>query len=45
MSRGAARRGWDAATVYLPVVLMGLLALGTWWLVRNAPMPQMPTIS
>ncbi len=28
--------------VYLPTVLMGLLALGTWWLVRNAPMPQMP---
>ena len=39
---GAARRGWEAATLYLPVVLMGLLALGTWWLVRNAPMPQMP---
>ena len=42
MSRSRAQRGWDAATVYLPVVLMGLLALGTWWLVRNAPMPQMP---
>ena len=42
MSRRRAQRGWDAATVYLPVVLMGLLALGTWWLVRNAPMPQMP---
>ena len=42
MSRSRAQRGWDAATVYLPVVLMGLLSLGTWWLVRNAPMPQMP---
>ena len=42
MSRSRAQRGWDAATVYLPVVLMGLLALGTWWLVRNAPMPQLP---
>ncbi len=42
MSRSRAQLGWDAATVYLPVVLMGLLALGTWWLVRNAPMPQMP---
>lgn len=40
--RSRARRGWEAATVYLPVLLMGLLALGTWWLVRNAPMPQMP---
>ena len=42
MSRSRAQRGWEAATLYLPVVLMGLLALGTWWLVRNAPMPQMP---
>jgi lipopolysaccharide export system protein LptC len=23
---------------------MGLLALGTWWLVRNAPMPQLPAV-
>ena len=36
------RRGWDQLSLYLPVVLMGLLALGTWWLVRNAPMPQLP---
>lgn len=28
---------WDRATVYLPVLLMGLLALGSWWLVRSAP--------
>ena len=42
MSPSRARRGWEAATEYLPAVLMGLLALGTWWLVRNAPMPQMP---
>ena len=33
------RRVWDRATLYLPVLLMGLLALGTWWLVRNAPQP------
>ena len=39
---GWLRRGWEGASVYLPVLLMGLLALGTWWLVRNAPMPQMP---
>ncbi len=31
------RRVWDWTTIYLPVILMGLLALGTWWLVRNAP--------
>ncbi|MDD2545845.1 MAG: LPS export ABC transporter periplasmic protein LptC [Burkholderiaceae bacterium] len=34
---GRLRRGWDRLSLYLPVVLMGLLALGTWWLVRNAP--------
>jgi lipopolysaccharide export system protein LptC len=31
---------WDRLSLYLPVLLMGLLALGTWWLVRNAPAPQ-----
>ena len=36
------RQGWDQLSLYLPVLLMGLLALGTWWLVRNAPMPQLP---
>lgn len=38
------RQGWEQVSLYLPVILMGLLALGTWWLVRNAPMPQLPTI-
>ena len=38
------RRSWDQFSLYLPVVLMGLLALGTWWLVRNAPAPLLPTI-
>ena len=33
------RRVWDFTSVYLPVLLMGVLALGTWWLVRNAPKP------
>ena len=33
------RRVWDLASIYLPVILMGLLALATWWLVRNAPKP------
>ena len=37
------RQGWDQLSIYLPVVLMGLLALGTWWLVRNAPAPLLPT--
>ncbi|RZJ13387.1 MAG: LPS export ABC transporter periplasmic protein LptC [Acidovorax sp.] len=38
------RQGWDQFSLYLPVVLMGLLALGTWWLVRNAPAPLLPSI-
>lgn len=31
------RRAWDRAALYLPIVLMGLLALGTYWLVRSSP--------
>ena len=33
------RRVGDKASLYVPVLLMALLALGTWWLVRNAPKP------
>lgn len=33
-------RGWDGIAIYIPVLLMALLALGTWSLVRNAPTPQ-----
>lgn len=33
------QRAWDSVSMYLPVLLMGLLALGSWWLVRNAPVP------
>lgn len=29
----------EKLSLYLPVLLMGVLALGTWWLVRNAPKP------
>lgn len=31
------RRSWESMSLYFPVMLMGLLALGSWWLVRNAP--------
>jgi lipopolysaccharide export system protein LptC len=31
------RRAWDRLSIYLPVLLMGLLALGTYWLVRSTP--------
>lgn len=30
-------RTWDRISIYFPVLLMGVLALGTWWLVRNPP--------
>ena len=36
------RQGWERFSLYLPILLMGLLALGTWWLVRNAPAPVAP---
>ncbi|WHZ09946.1 MAG: Lipopolysaccharide export system protein LptC [Burkholderiaceae bacterium] len=32
-----ARDLWEQAAVYLPIVLMGVLALGTYWLVRSTP--------
>ena len=35
--RSRTQRAWDRVAVYLPILLMGLLALGSWWLVRNAP--------
>lgn len=30
--------GWERVSLYLPVVLMGILALGTYWLVRSTPL-------
>lgn len=39
----AARRGLDRATIYLPIILTATLALGTYWLVRNAPKLVEPT--
>ncbi|HUR90415.1 MAG TPA: LPS export ABC transporter periplasmic protein LptC [Ramlibacter sp.] len=31
------RASWERLSVYLPVILMGLIALGTYWLARNTP--------
>jgi lipopolysaccharide export system protein LptC len=31
------QRVWDRLAVYLPIVMMGLMAMTTYWLVRNAP--------
>ena len=33
---------WDRVSIYLPVLLMGALALGTYWLVRNSPVFNAP---
>ena len=30
-------RAFDRITIYLPIILMGVLALGTYWLARNTP--------
>ncbi len=32
-----ARAAWERASVYLPIILMGFMALGTYWLARNTP--------
>jgi lipopolysaccharide export system protein LptC len=35
--------GWDRLAVYLPVMLLGVLALATYWLARNMPVaPSLP---
>jgi lipopolysaccharide export system protein LptC len=31
------RTAWDHLSLYLPIILMGVLALGTYWLVRSTP--------
>jgi lipopolysaccharide export system protein LptC len=33
---------WDWASTYLPVIMMGLMALGTWWLVKQTPLFEPP---
>lgn len=33
---------WDRTAIYMPVLTMGLLALGTYWLVRNTPLFNAP---
>jgi lipopolysaccharide export system protein LptC len=38
------RSVWDRLSIYLPVMLMGVLALGTYWLVRSAPIFSPPEV-
>lgn len=33
---------WDRTAMYMPLVMMGMLALGTYWLVRNTPTFSVP---
>ena len=33
---------WDRLSLYLPVILMGVLALGAYWLVRSTPKLMVP---
>ena len=35
---------WDRFSLYLPIVLMGLLALATYWLVQRTPPPGQPVV-
>ena len=35
---------WEQIAIYLPIILMGLLALGTYWLARNTPVFDLPEI-
>jgi lipopolysaccharide export system protein LptC len=36
------RTQWDRFSLYLPVLLMGMLAMATYWLVRSTPTPNQP---
>lgn len=31
--------GWDTVSIYLPVLIMGVLALGSYWILHTTPMP------
>lgn len=35
---------WDRMMLSLPLMLMGVLALGTYWMVRTAPPPAIPEV-
>lgn len=40
----AIREVWDRFLLYLPLAFMGLLALGTYWMVRSAPTTSQPAV-
>ncbi|MEO7937174.1 MAG: LPS export ABC transporter periplasmic protein LptC [Burkholderiaceae bacterium] len=35
---------WDRLSIYLPIAIMALMALGTYWLVKNSPRPDKPSV-
>jgi lipopolysaccharide export system protein LptC len=50
LERRSLRRSWPAhitslLSAYLPLLLMAVLALGTWWLVKNTPVPGEATVA
>lgn len=36
---------WDRMAIYMPLLMMGALALGTYWLVRNTPIFSAPDVA
>ncbi len=38
------RRTWDSLSVYLPIALLGLMAMTSYWLVRNTPESREPEL-
>jgi len=40
-----AYRLWDSIAIYMPLLMMGALALGTYWLVRNTPIFSTPELA
>ncbi|WP_296510247.1 LPS export ABC transporter periplasmic protein LptC [Rhodoferax sp.] len=38
--KGLLYAAWERLMLYLPVLVMGVLALGTYWLVRSTPVPE-----
>jgi lipopolysaccharide export system protein LptC len=38
----ALRGVWERASIYLPIILMGILALGTYWLASSTPIFNQP---
>jgi lipopolysaccharide export system protein LptC len=39
------RQAWERLSLYVPVLLMALLALGTYWLVRSSPPLTSPAVA